>query len=182
VNSARAFAGLMQRFGSWQEVLEAPVGEVAQSIRPGGIANLKAMRIQQILAEIEAREGRLDLSHLTRLSDEQANGYLRSLPGVGPKTAACVLLFSMARDAFPVDTHVQRVATRLGLLPAGISGERAHAVLAPRVPRELRYEFHVQLIRHGREVCKPRVPCCSDCAVLDLCDSGPGLLAEGRAR
>ena len=175
-------AGLEARFRSWDQVAEAPVDDVADAIRPGGIANIKARRIKEILEEVERREGRLDLSRLETLDDCEVDDYLRSLPGVGPKTAACVLLFSMGRSAFPIDTHVQRVATRLGLLPAGVSGERAHELLAPRVPGELRYDFHVELIRHGREVCKPRFPRCSDCAVLDLCEAGPRLLAQGAAR
>lgn len=182
VNSARAFAGLKRRFGSWQEVLDAPVEEVAGAIRSGGIGNIKAQRIKEILAEIEAREGTLDLSSLERRPNDEVAEYLRSLPGVGPKTAACVLLFSMGRDAFPVDTHVQRVATRLGLLPRGVSSERAHDILAPRVPPELRYEFHVELIRHGREICRPRTPMCTSCVLFDLCAAGPRLLAAGEAR
>jgi endonuclease III len=182
VNSARAMTGLERRFGSWQEVVEAPVEEVAAAIRAGGIANVKAQRIQEILREVERREGGLDLSRLQALPDAKVDHYLRSLPGVGPKTAACVLLFSMGRPAFPIDTHVQRVATRLGLLPPGLSGERAHALLAPRVPAELRYDFHVELIRHGREVCRPALPRCTACAVFDLCEAGPRLLAQGAAR
>ena len=175
-------AGLEHRFASWAEVAEAPVEEVADAIRSGGIANIKARRIKDILREVEEREGDFDLSRLERLRDSEVDTYLRSLPGVGPKTAACVLLFSMGRAAFPIDTHVQRVATRLGLLRRGVSGERAHEILAPRVPPELRYDFHVELIRHGREVCKPSMPRCSECAVFDLCAEGSRLLAEGAAR
>jgi endonuclease-3 len=182
VNSARAFAGLKGRFGSWEEVAAAPVEEVADAIRSGGIANIKAQRIKEILEEVEAREGELNLSRLEDMRDVEVDAYLRSLPGVGPKTAACVLLFSMGRDAFPIDTHVQRVCTRLGLLPAGISGDRAHDILAARVPAELRYGFHVALIRHGREICKPRFPRCTDCAVFDLCEAGPRFLSSGTAR
>jgi endonuclease-3 len=182
VNSGRAFAGLKTRFGSWEEVLHAPVEEVADAIRSGGIAVVKAGRIQRILAEIERREGGLDLSRLEHLSDEDARDYLLSLPGVGPKTAACVLLFSMRRAAFPVDTHVHRVTTRLGLIGPKVTAAAAHDVLSPRVPPELRYEFHVQLVRHGREVCKPDTPRCSDCVLFDLCGAGPTLLAAGAAR
>jgi endonuclease-3 len=181
VNSERAFASLEKRFGSWEEVADAPLDDIAGAIRVGGIATLKARRIQQILAAIEEREGRLDLGRLERLSDAEANEYLRSLPGVGPKTAACVLLFSMLRPAFPVDTHVHRVAGRLGLIAAELDAGRAHDVLGERVPPELRYEFHVQLVRHGRRVCKPRRPLCSSCVLLDLCEAGPRLLAAGQA-
>ena len=180
-NSGRAFASLKQRFRSWDEVSHAPTSEVADAIRAGGIANVKAQRIRAILAAIEEREGGLETTRLESLSDSDADAYLRTLPGVGPKTAACVLVFSMGRAAFPVDTHVQRVSTRLGLVGSGATAEQAHASLAPRVPPELRYEFHAQLVRHGRTVCRPRRPRCSDCILFDLCASGPRLLAEGLA-
>ena len=182
LNSTRAFAGLRSRFKAWQEVLDAPTDEVAASIRSGGIAQVKAVRIQQILAEIEQREGRLDLSRLSELPDEEVNDYLCSLPGVGPKTAACVLLFSMGRSAFPVDTHVHRVTTRLGLIDEKTGADKAQRLLQPRIPPELRYELHMQLIRHGREICKPGVPLCSQCALFDLCETGPKRLASGAAR
>ena len=182
VNSDRAFSGLKQRFGSWQEVLDAPEPDVAAAIRPGGIAQVKARRIKEILAEIERREGRLDLRGLARLPDDAVVDYLCSLPGVGPKTAACVLLFSMNRPAFPVDTHVERVTKRLGLVEPKLGAVTVHALLEPAVPEELRYEFHVQLIRHGRTICKPRLPSCSACVLFDLCEAGPALLADGAAR
>jgi endonuclease-3 len=180
-NSGRAFASLRRRFPTWEEVAGAPADEVADAIRVGGIANVKALRIRQILAAVEAREGRLDLGRLDTLSDTDATRYLRSLPGVGPKTAACVLLFSMQRPAFPVDTHVHRVASRLGLIGEKATADRAHVALGALVPAELRYELHVQLVRHGRRVCKPRLPTCSDCALFDLCAAGPRLLAAGEA-
>ena len=181
INSSRAFAGLRQRFQSWEEILDAPVDEVAESIRSGGIAQVKAGRIKQILAEIERREGRLDLSRLSDLEDTEVNDYLCSLPGVGPKTAACVLLFLMQRPAFPVDTHVHRVALRLGLVPQKASAEATHRMMEPRIPPELRYEMHVQLIRHGREICKPRMPLCTECVLLDIYEAGPKFLAAGAA-
>ena len=182
VNSARAFAGLKARFSSWDEVLEAPASEVADAIRSGGIADVKAKRIQAILAEVEEREDRLDLQRLEQLEDEEVESYLCSLPGVGPKTAACVLLFNMGREAFPVDTHVHRVAGRLGLIERKASAGAAQGALTPAIPGPLRYEFHVQLIRHGREVCKPRNPLCAECVVFDLCPTGPEFLAQGSAR
>jgi endonuclease III len=119
---------------------------------------------------------------LNELSDEDADAYLRSLPGVGPKTAACVLLFSLGRQAFPIDTHVHRVAGRLGLVRPQATPEVAHRELAPAVPPDIRYSFHLGLIRHGREICRPRMPRCSSCPLFDLCASGPQLLQDGAGR
>lgn len=169
VNSERAFASLKRRFPAWEEVLDAPTEEVAAAIRGGGIANQKAARIQRILAEIERREGRLDLARLGALGDAEVEEYLTSLPGVGPKTAACVLLFSMGRDAFPVDTHVHRVTARLGWIPADASAERAYQLLGRLVPADIRYDLHVGLVTHGRAVCKAQRPRCSVCVLRDLC-------------
>ena len=181
INRDRAFSGLKARFPSWESVLEAEPVEVADAIRPGGIADVKAGRIQAILAEIGRREGGLDLSRFATMSDQAVAAYLCELPGVGPKTAACVLVFSMGRPAFPIDTHVHRIAIRLGWIEEKTSAERAHRELAPKVPADIRYDLHVALIDHGRAVCKPHTPLCSDCVLFDLCAAGPRLLAEGRA-
>jgi endonuclease III len=169
VNSDRAFTKLKARFPRWEQVADAPVTQVADAIRSGGIANQKARRIQQILAAIEAREGSLDLSHLHELDDAAAERYLRGLPGVGPKTAACVLVFAMGRPAFPVDTHVHRIVRRLGWVPATASADSAHQVLAPIVPPAIRYDLHVAMIAHGRTVCRAARPLCGDCVLRDLC-------------
>lgn len=182
VNSARAFGSLKKRWSSWDAVSDAPTEDIAVAIRSGGLAETKAPRIKSILAEIERREGKVDLGRLELLPDKEADAYLRSLPGVGAKTAACVLTFSMCRPAFPVDTHVHRVTARLGLIPPRTTADRAHDLLTPAIPPELRYEFHVQLVRHGRTVCKAVLPLCSECVLFDLCDAGTRLLAEGRAR
>ncbi|HYP21990.1 MAG TPA: endonuclease III [Actinomycetota bacterium] len=182
VNTARAFAGLKERFPAWREVVDAPAKDVADAIRSGGLADQKAPRIQSILREIEAREGDLSLARLAALDDDEVEDYLCSLPGVGPKTAACVLVFSMGRQAFPIDTHVHRVTARLGWIPQAASADKAHALLKKTVPPELRYELHVQLITHGRTICKARMPRCTDCVLFDLCDAGPHLLAAGDAR
>ena len=173
-NAERAFALLKQRFPSWEQVLDAPVDEVAAAIRCGGIANQKARRIQAILAAVEEREGRLDLSRLEGLGDEEVEGYLTSLPGVGPKTAACVLTFSLGRAAFPVDTHVHRVTMRLGWIPAGASAEQAHRLLGPRIPPEIRYDLHLALVTHGRTVCRAQRPRCGACVLRDLCGHPAG--------
>jgi endonuclease-3 len=163
-------------------VADAPVDDLAGAIRSGGLADQKAPRIHRILVEIEEREGTLDLSRLNELSDNEVNDYLCSLPGVGPKTAACVLVFSMGRAAFPIDTHVHRVTRRLGWIDGSASAEKAHRVLTPRIPSEIRYELHLALINHGRRVCLARRPRCSECVLLDLCDAGPRLLSSGDAR
>jgi endonuclease-3 len=182
VNTARAFAGLKERFPEWREIVDAPTGQVADAIRSGGLADQKAPRLQAILREVERREGALSLDRLHDLGDAEVEGYLCSLPGVGPKTAACVLVFSMGRAAFPIDTHVHRVTRRLGWIPPAASADRAHALLKDAIPSELRYELHVQLIGHGRTICKARLPHCSECPLFDLCEAGPTLLAEGAAR
>jgi endonuclease III len=174
-NSERAFASLKGRFTAWADVLAAPVSEVADAIRMGGIADQKAATIQRILAAVAEREGRLDLARLHELDDAAVEAYLTSLPGVGPKTAACVLVFSMGRAAFPVDTHVLRVATRLGWLPERTPAARAHDVLRNLVPPDIRYDLHLALITHGRTVCRAQRPACPTCVLREHC-------AFGRAR
>jgi endonuclease-3 len=169
VNSERAFAQLKERFPNWEQVADAPEDLVADAIRAGGIANQKARRIQQILAAIEELEGKLDLSRLHICDDAEVESYLRALPGVGPKTAACVLVFSMGRAAFPIDTHVHRMALRLGWIPPGATADQAYATLAPLVPAEIRYDLHVAMITHGRTVCRARQPSCGQCVLRDLC-------------
>jgi endonuclease-3 len=168
-NSERAFAQLKARFPDWEQVLDAAPEEIADAIRSGGIADQKARRIQRILATIEEREGRIDLDRLRGLDDAAVEDYLTSLPGVGPKTAACVLVFSMGRAAFPIDTHVHRVATRLGWIPPKTTAEKAYRLLTPRVPAEIRYDLHVALISHGRTVCRARQPRCGECVLRDTC-------------
>ena len=180
-NTARAFASLKDTFPSWEEVAAARVEEVADAIRSGGLADQKAPRIKAILAEVAEREGAYDLGRLESMDDAEAERYLCSLPGVGPKTAACVLLFSLGRAAFPVDTHVHRIALRLGLVDAGATAEETARRLGPKVPPELRYELHMQLIRHGREVCRARAPHCSGCVLFDLCPTGARLPASDGA-
>ena len=172
LNSGRAFAQLKDKFPDWEQVLEASAGQVADAIRCGGIADQKARRIQQILAAIREREGRIDLSRLNDLDDGAVEEYLTSLPGVGPKTAACVLVFSMGRAAFPVDTHVHRIAVRLGWIPPGTSAERAHRILGPAVPPGIRYDLHLALIEHGRGVCQAQHPRCGECVLRPECAHG----------
>ena len=182
INSGRAFTSLKGSFESWDEVARAPVAEIANAIRSGGIAEVKSRRIKTILKEVAEREGGVDLTRLERMSDEEAMEYLCSLPGVGPKTAACVLMFSMGRDAFPVDTHVDRIAKRLGWVPPKLSAVKTQELLTPRIPPELRYDLHLAFVVHGRTICTAQRPRCSGCPVFELCDSGRALLAAGVAR
>jgi endonuclease-3 len=181
-NRDRAFAGLKQRFPSWESVAAARTTELADAIRSGGIADVKAGRIKGILDEILEQEGALSLDRLNELTDEEVERYLVALPGVGPKTAACVLVFAMGRDAFPIDTHVYRIAARLGWIGPKVTADAAHRMLTPRIPPEIRYDLHVALIDHGRSVCKPQLPRCTECVLFDLCDAGPRFLAAGEAR
>jgi len=153
-------------------VLAAPAAAVADAIRMGGIADQKTVRIQRILAIVAEREGRLDLTRLHELDDGAVEAYLTSLPGVGLKTAACVLTFSLARPAFPVDTHVHRVATRLGWVPVSAGAARAHALLRDLVPPDVRYDLHLALIAHGRAVCRARRPACEGCVLRLRCAFG----------
>jgi endonuclease-3 len=170
-NSSRAGRSLRGAFPSWADVLNAPTRKVADAIRAGGLADVKAPRIREILARINEERGRLTLSHLGRMMDAEAMEYLLALGGVGPKTAACVLLFGMGRDVFPVDTHVYRLCVRLGLVPRGVGAERAQALMADIVPRGLALSLHVNMIRHGRLICKPQRPLCRECVLGRMCPS-----------
>ena len=171
-NSERAFAGLKAAFPAWEQVLDAPAEALADVIRSGGIADQKARRIQRILGEIREREGRIDLGRLCDLDDAAVQEYLTSLPGVGPKTAACVLVFAMGRAAFPVDTHVHRIAARLGWIPPKTTAEQAYRALAAVVPPGIRYDLHLALISHGRAVCVAQRPRCGTCVLRDRCVTG----------
>lgn len=175
INSGRAFARLKEIFPNWEQVADAPTEDLADAIRSGGIADQKARRIKQILAAIEEREGRVSLDRLAELDDGAATAYLESLPGVGPKTAACVLVFSLGRAAFPVDTHVHRIAIRLGWIPAKTTADAAHRILAQIVPARIRYDLHVALVTHGRTVCRAQRPRCDQCVLRDLCAFGSAI-------
>ena len=177
INSHRAFAALVSRFGSWEAVAAADVNQLARTIRAGGLAEIKAQRIKLILREIEEERGCLDLGFLKELRLAEAKAWLRGLPGVGPKTAGCVLLFSLGRPAMPVDTHVFRVARRLGLIDARTSVEKAHEILESLVPPKSVYEFHMLMVQHGRRTCKAQRPRCTVCALRRLCPSAQALSA-----
>ena len=176
VNAERAFESLRAEFPTWEDVVRAPTRAVADAIRSGGLADTKAPRIQAILREVAERRGAFDLSYVADLSDGEARAEMMSLPGVGPKTAAVVLSFSLGRDTMPVDTHVHRVTKRLGLVPPTASAERADRILHELVPEGLRTPLHVALIRLGREICKAPTPRCGICPLNDICPAAPRYL------
>ena len=180
VNRDRAWEAMRARFPTWERLAAAREGDLADAIRPGGLANTKAPRILAVLGEIRHREGGFDLTWMREAPDEEVRAYLVSLPGVGPKTAACVLAFSLDRPALPVDTHVHRVAGRLGLLSPGTDAAAAHDILHELVPPEDRVAMHVGLIRHGRAVCRAGRPRCEDCVLNDLCPTAPLYLGGAR--
>ena len=180
LNADRAFRSLRSAYPTWQAVVDASAGDVADAIRGGGLANTKAPRIQAILREVRDREGRYSLDRLRDLSDAHARAYLTSLSGIGPKTAAVVLSFALGRDAMPVDTHVHRATRRLGIIPPTASAERADRILHDLVPEGLRTPLHVGLIRLGREICKAPIPRCRECPLKDLCPTAPRYLVKRR--
>jgi endonuclease-3 len=169
-NSGRAFTRLRQHFPDWAQVRDAPTEDVIAAIRLAGLANQKGPRIQKALRHITEERGELSLDFLADLPLEEARSWLVSLDGVGPKTAAIVLLFSLGRPAFPVDTHVHRVSRRLGLIGERVSAERAHQLLEAQVPSPWYYSFHMNLVRHGRQVCQARKPKCDACVLNDVCE------------
>ena len=171
-NTRRAFSSLRERFGSWEAVAEASVEDIAQAIKGGGLAQVKAARIKAILETVRKERGGLDLSFLAELPLPEAKAWLRKLPGVGPKTVACVLLFSLGRPVLPVDTHVYRVSRRLGLISARVSPERAQEELERQLPPEEFERFHLSLIEHGRRVCRARRPHCELCILRQECPEG----------
>jgi endonuclease-3 len=168
----RAFDSLRAAYPTWEAVAAAPVADVEDRIRVCGLANQKAPRIQGALRAIEERTGGpLELDFLRDMPVEEARAWLTSIDGIGVKTASIVLLFAFEKPALPVDTHVHRVAGRLGLIPAAMSAEKAHAALEALVDPDDYLAFHMALIRHGREVCRARRPACGACALADLCDA-----------
>lgn len=169
VNRDRAFERLRLRFPTWEAVRDAPLDELIEAVRPAGLAPTKAPRIQEALRRITAPDGTLSLEFLKEMPLEEARAWLLQIPGVGPKTAAIVLLFAFGRPAFPVDTHIYRVAKRLGLIPPTATREQAHVQLERLLPVEIYYPLHLNLIAHGRAVCHPRQPECIRCIIRSDC-------------
>ena len=172
VNRDRAFDSLRARFPTWEEVRDAPESKVIEAVRIAGLANQKGPNIQNALRQISEERDELDLDFLKEMPVEEARAWLTKFKGVGPKTAAIVLLFSLGMPAFPVDTHVYRVTGRVGLRPEKISVERAHPYLEGVFPPETYYAAHLNIIRLGREICKARKPNCAECPLLEICDYG----------
>jgi endonuclease-3 len=168
-NRDRAFKSLRRSFPTWEGVRDAAPASVVAAIRPAGLANQKGPRIQQVLKDISAERGALDLLFLKDLPLDEARLWLMKFKGVGPKTAAIVLLFSLGRPAFPVDTHIFRVTGRIGLLPEKMTVEQAHSHLENLFPPDAYYSAHLNIIRLGREICAARHPACPRCPLRTLC-------------
>lgn len=171
-NSRRTFAELKRRYPTWDEVLRARESSIAAAIKSGGLANQKARVIKNLLKQIKELHGSLDLSFVEEMSNEDAAKYLSQFRGIGPKTVACTLLFACGKEVFPLDTHIFRVLRRVGLVPEKCSDARAHEMLNRIVPAGKFYSLHVNLIRHGRKICRPREPLCERCPIVEYCDYG----------
>ena len=179
VNRDRAFNLLRAKFPTWEEVRDAQTKDVIETIRPAGLANQKGPRIQQVLKAITEERGNMDLSFLKTMSVDDARNWLTKFNGVGTKTAAIVLCFSLGMPAFPVDTHVYRVTGRIGLRPEKMTVEQAHPHLESLFPPETYYAAHLNIIRLGREICTARKAMCEKCPIVKLCDYGRKRVESG---
>ncbi len=182
-NSGAAYDELRRRYPKWDQVLHAPTSDVEDAIRRGGLARQKARRIHDILAQIQSAHGRLELDFLAQWESTAAMEFLCRFKGVGPKTAACVLMFHLGKAVLPVDTHIHRVSRRLGLVPDNTTAEKTQELLGPLCPPEVVYAFHVLVITHGRQTCRSQTPRCQDCPLAQLCPIGSaprGILAQHR--
>ena len=169
VNRDKAWRRLKERFPTWEAVSDASEDELADAIQPAGLSRQKAPRILSVLRDVKQRFGRHSLDEIEEWPSESVKEYLMGYPGVGPKTAACVLMFAMGRPVMPVDTHVHRIDSRLGLIRAGAPFEEAHATLEDITPADLVYPLHIEMIRHGRALCRPTNPKCDRCPVREEC-------------
>ena len=171
INSHRSFSNLKKVFKNWNEVRRAPVSKIAQAIKSGGLSNIKAKRIKEILNQIPLGNGDLSLSFLKKWNTEKIESYLKSFKGVGEKTIACVLLFSLNRPSMPVDTHIFRISKRLNLIPVDADFKTAHRILSRIILSKKIYQFHINLIAFGRTICKARNPRCEICVLYSICKS-----------
>lgn len=179
-NSGRAFMRLISRFPTWESLMAADPAEIEKEIAVGGLAKIKTPRIQKIVEEVWGRRGSFDLAFLGEMPLEESKDWLRSLPGVGPKTVACVLMFALGKPALPVDTHVHRVSQRLGLVPAKATAEKSHDILEAMLAPDEVYPFHISLIKHGRRMCHAQRPKCGECPLLDRCPHGRKVVGARR--
>ena len=168
-NRDRAYQRLKNKFPRWEDVLSGRKEVVVEALRPGGLARQKAKRIVDILQWLRKREGRVSLTFLKRMGEEEIKETLGGLKGIGPKTVHCLLLFGLGREAFPVDTHILRIGKRLGFIPQVIDAEKAHSWMSPLVPKGKALSLHINLIRHGRSMCKAKSPKCADCVLKNEC-------------
>ncbi len=178
-NSKAGFRRLKQTFPDWNQVADADLARIQQCIQVSGLAKTKAPRIRKILRTLRNRLGQIDLQFLAEMPDDQARDYLLAFEGIGPKTACCILLFAFGKDIFPVDTHIHRIARRLGWIEAKVSAEKTHDLLAAHIAPGDSYDLHVLLIQHGRQTCKARSPRCRLCPLRPLCPSAEGFLGNG---
>lgn len=171
LNTYRSYEALTKKYPSWVRVMSATTTEIEHEIKIGGLSKIKAPRIKNILLEIFSRNGELSIDSLNRMSIQESVDWLTSLPGVGRKTASCVLLFSFGRAAFPVDTHVLRMSKRLGLIDKNVSADKSHKILEQLVDESKYYQTHMDMIEHGRNVCKAITPHCKECVLSEICPS-----------
>ncbi len=169
-NRDKGFYALKERYPDWDAVMNAPEADIIETIRPAGLANQKGPRIKKALQYVYDEQGELSLQFLNEMSLDEAREWLVQIKGVGPKTAAIILLFGFNRPAFPVDTHVHRITRRLGLISPKTSANKAHAILEKMGDPDTYYPLHLNIIRHGREICRARRPLCDQCSLTDECD------------
>ena len=171
-NSRRTFQNLKKKYKNWNEVLEAETDEIADAIRLGGLANQKAKVIKDLLMQIKKEHGSLSIKFLDKMPEEDARDYLLQFRGIGPKTVACALLFALHKEVFPLDTHIFRILRRMGILPEKITDAKAHKMLDKLAPHGKFYSLHVNLIKLGKKICRPREPLCEQCPLIEYCDYG----------
>ncbi len=170
INRDKGFYALKERYANWDSVMNAPEAEVIETIRPAGLANQKGPRIQAALRYVQADQGEISLDFLADLPLDEAKTWLTAIKGIGPKTAAIILLFAFGRSAFPVDTHVHRITGRLGLIGPKVTADKAHSILENMGSPDTFYPLHLNFIRHGREICLARKPKCKQCPLQTYCD------------
>ncbi len=170
-NRDKGFYALKEKYPDWEAVMNAPEAEIIATIRPAGLANQKGPRIKQALQYVHDEQGELSLEFLNDMTLDEAREWLVKIKGVGPKTAAIILLFGFNRPAFPVDTHVHRITRRLGLIGPKVSADKAHPILEKMGDPDTYYPLHLNIIRHGRETCRARNPLCDQCPITLECDT-----------